>query len=71
MCMERGEPFDPERLRTAAAAHVSERLEQRRVAQDLALAVEAAARAGMSMHEIAEIIGESSRRAIDEPPLAA
>ena len=69
--MERVEPFDPERLRIAAAAHVSERLEQRRVAQDLALAVEAAARAGMSMQEIAEIIGESSRRAMDEPPLAA
>ena len=65
------ESFDPEQLRRAAAAHVSDRLERRRVAQELALAVDAAARAGMSMQEIAEIIGESSREAIDERPLAA
>ena len=34
-------------------------------------AVEAAAEAGMSMQEIGEIIGESSRQAIDERRLAA
>jgi hypothetical protein len=65
------ESFDPELLRRAAAAHVSDRLERERVSRDLALAVEAAAEAGMSMQEIAEIIGESSRQAIDERPLAA
>ena len=65
------ESFDPELLRRAAAAHVSDRLERERVSRDLALAVEAAAAAGMSMQEIAEIIGESSRQAIDERPLAA
>ena len=65
------ESFDPELLRRAAAAHVSDRLERERVSRDLALAVEAAAEAGMSMQEIAEIIGESSRKAIDERPLAA
>jgi hypothetical protein len=65
------ESFDPELLRRAAAAHVSDRLERRRVARDLALAVEAAANAGMSMQEISEIIGESSREAIEERRLAA
>jgi hypothetical protein len=65
------ESFDPDVLRRAAAAHVSDRLQGRRVSRDLALAVEAAAEAGMSMQEIAEIVAESSRRAIDERPLAA
>ena len=69
--MHRGEPFDPDQLRVAAAAHVSERNEERRVAEDLALAVEAALDSGMSMVEIAEIISTSSREAIVEPPLAA
>ncbi len=69
--MNRAEPFDPDRLRVAAAAHVSERNEERRVAADLARAVEAALESGMSMVEIAEIISTSSREAIIEPPLAA
>ena len=65
------ESFDPEVLRRAAAAHVSDRLEGRRVSRDLALAVEAAAEAGMSMQEIDAIIAKSSRRAIEERRLAA
>jgi hypothetical protein len=69
--MKQGEPFDPDQLRVAAAAHVSERNEERRVAEDLARAVEAALDSGMSMVEIAEIISTSSREAIIEPPLAA
>jgi hypothetical protein len=69
--MNREEPFDPDQLRVAAAAHVSERNEEQRVAEDLARAVEAALDSGMSMVEIAEIISTSSREAIAEPPLAA
>ena len=63
--------FDKEELRRAAVAHMTARQEGGREAKRLAEVAEAAAEAGMSLREIAEIIDSSSREDLDEPRLAA
>ena len=63
--------FDKEELRRAAVAHMNARQEGGREARRLAEVAEAAAAAGMSLREIAEIIDSSSREELDAPPLAA
>jgi hypothetical protein len=68
--MERHD-FEIEELRRAAAAHIAARDEDPAVAEELARTARAAAQAGISLAEIDEIIGDSSREALAEPPLAA
>lgn len=63
--------FDKDELRKAAVAHMAARRDEHREAQRLAEAARAAAEAGMSMHEIAEIVDSSSRGAVDDHDLAA
>ena len=63
--------FDKEELRRAAVAHMTARQEGGREARRLAEVAEAAAEAGMSLREIAEIIDSGSREELDERPLAA
>jgi len=63
--------FDKEELRRAAVAHMTARREGGTEARRLAEVAEAAAAAGMSLREIAEIIDSSSREKLDAPPLAA
>jgi hypothetical protein len=60
-----------EKLRRAAAAHVSARQNGDREAQHLAEVARAAAEAGLSLKEITEIISEGSREALEDPRLAA
>jgi hypothetical protein len=63
--------FDKEDLRRAALAHMTARREGGLEARRLAEAAEAAAEAGLSLREIAEIIDSSSRQELDQPRLAA
>ena len=63
--------FEIEELRRAAAAHIAARDGDPKVAEELARSARAAAQAGVSLSEIDEIIGDSSRAALAEPPLAA
>ena len=63
--------FDKDELRRAAVAHMTSRREEGREARRLAEAVEAAAEAGLSIREIAEIIDASSRGDLDDSRLAA
>jgi hypothetical protein len=60
-----------EQLRRAAAAHVSARQSGDREAQRLAELARAAADAGLSLKEIAKIVNEGSREALEDPRLAA
>ena len=68
--MERRE-FEIEQLRRAAAAHIAARDGDPAVTEELARTAKAAAQAGISLAEIDEIIGDSSREALAEAPLAA
>jgi hypothetical protein len=60
-----------EQLRRAAAAHVAARPRGDREARRLAQAVKAATDAGLSLAEIAEIVRDGSREALEDPRLAA
>jgi hypothetical protein len=60
-----------ERLRRAAAAHVSARESGDQAARRLAEAARAAGDAGLSIKEIAEIVRDGSREALEDPRLAA
>jgi hypothetical protein len=63
--------FDTDQLRRAALAHMTARREGGEEARQLAEAAEAAAAAGLSLREIAEIINSSSREELGESRLAA
>lgn len=63
--------FDREALRRAAAAHAVARGGERQATEHLARTAQAAAEAGISMAEIAAIIGQSSREAIRHGGIAA
>ena len=63
--------FDREALRRAAAAHAIARGGEREVTEHLARTAQAAAEAGLSLTEIAAIIGDSSHEAIRRSEIAA
>jgi hypothetical protein len=63
--------FTREELRRAAAAHVAARHGGDYAARRLAQTARAAAEAGMSLREIAEVVRDGSREALDDPRLAA
>ena len=64
-------PGDREELRRAAAAHVASRSEEDQEARRLAQLARAAADAGASLREIAEIVNAGSREALLDDRLAA
>jgi hypothetical protein len=64
-------PGDREELRRAAAAHVAARRGEDQQAQRLAQLARAAADAGASLQEIAEIVNAGSREALVDDRLVA